>query len=207
MKNKKNIVLVGANGLFGSSFVKLYDMQYNILEITRENCQQILESMKNEKDSFYDAVIFAAQSSDYKSNVFSNDIFDINLRLFHQILNIFQKKTNKIVFFSTGSVYKSDENEVITENTALDYHSKNPYVLSKLSAELILQSYQGIYQSITILRPFYMYGENQNELMLFMQIVQKLKNDMPIEINCDGGMKFNCIHADDVSLIVAKILE
>ena len=72
---------------------------------------------------------------------------------------------------------------------------------------MIINTFDSYYQSMMILRPFFIYGKHQNEQMLFKQLINKLIHKQKIEIGQDGGLLFNPIYVDDVSKIVKVLID
>jgi len=197
--------VIGSSGLVGESFCRLYSSVYEIVMVDHQNYTEVLKMIKDDDEFYCDCVLFTAQSSDYKNSLFSKDLFDTNLLLLRETLEVFIDKTKKFIYFSSGSVYESCENE-INESTPLKYKDKNPYVISKIASEMMLNTFDDYYQSIIVLRPFFIYGKHQNEQMLFKQLINKLIHREQIEIGQDGGLLFNPIYVDDVSKIVKVLI-
>ena len=196
----KSIVLVGDTGLTGSHFYENYNTQYSILGFNSNNSKSITLPEK------FEALLFLAQSTDYKSTLFTADLLDVNISLLRNFLTEGIGKTKKIIFFSTGSVYQIDT-KVIDEDTPLNYNSTNPYVCSKIMAELLLQSFLPFYESITIVRPFFIYGKNQKQNMLFSSMISNIRNGNPITLNDGKGLIFNPVHAQDAAGFIHHIIE
>ena len=70
-----NIIIVGSGGLVVSHFVRIYKEQYNLVLIERK------DDIQSVGDQNYDALIFLAQSSEYKITPFSEDLFNVNVGL------------------------------------------------------------------------------------------------------------------------------
>jgi nucleoside-diphosphate-sugar epimerase len=203
--DKKNIVFVGSSGQLGSYFNFAYSSEFNLTLINKNNFEYMIEQATS-KNMRYDSVIFAAQSSDYKESLFVKSIFNSNLTSLNTCLNVFAGISDKFLFFSSGSVYDYNNNTTIDERTDINYASRNPYVISKIMSELMLDTFADAYKSIYILRPFFMYSKFQSQQMLFKQLIEKIQNNKQIFLNNEGGLAFNAVHVSDVSRILTHLV-
>jgi UDP-glucose 4-epimerase len=197
----EQIFLVGENSLVAKNFIGSYENTYAITKLNKTNCfnTDIIPSD-------FSTLVFLAQSKDYKSQNFTVNLLDTNVKLLHHILNTCIGKTKKIIFFSSGSVYQSTD-DIITEDTPLNYNTSSPYIASKLMGELIVQTFKPFYDSITIVRPFFIYGKNQKENMLFQSLINNIKNHNPIILNGGKGLVFNPIHVQDVAEFIHQSIQ
>lgn len=196
----EKIVLVGNQGLVGSHFIEKFSLKYKIESFNRSNSNNL------QLPDVSKSLVFLAQSTDYKSTIFTADLLDVNISLLRNFLTAGIGKTNKIIFFSTGSVYQINT-KVIDEDTPLNYNSTNPYVCCKIMAELLLHSFLPFYKSIIIVRPFFIYGKNQKQNMLFSSMITNIRNGNPITLNDGKGMIFNPVHAQDAAGFIHHIIE
>ena len=82
----------------------------------------------------------------------------------------------------------------------------NPYKATKYSAELLIRSWEEKFEKIVIFRPFFMYGANQNEKMLFPRIIDSIKNGNNIKLANKKGIIFNPIHVTDAARFVYQVI-
>jgi nucleoside-diphosphate-sugar epimerase len=197
----KRILIVGSNGLVGSNVNKSLKSKYFIDTLDRHNIESVEEMICHK----YDYLIFLALAEDYKSKIFTKNILEVNIELFRRVLGLSIGNIRNVIYFSTGSVYK-ESRESLDTDSALNYESQNPYVLSKIMAELMFQSFFEYFESNIIVRPFYIYGPNQNKNMLFNTILHKVMNNKSVEIGKNGGLIFNPIHVYDVVHFLERII-
>lgn len=196
----KKIVLVGGNGLVGQHFMEFYETFYHTDQITRSTSKEKWTTTP------FDALIFLAQSKDYKVGEFTEDLFGVNLQLLHSCLRNAVGKTKKIILFSSGSVYDFEQ-DYLDEDSALNLTSENPYFVSKIMAELLIQTFKPFFESITVVRPFFIYGKHQKQNMLFASLIHNIKNGNPITLNGGKGLIFNPIHAQDVAEFIHQSIQ
>lgn len=196
----KKILLVGGNGLVGSHFKEEYKSDYQL---------ELLSRTTEKKTCFeqdFDSLVFLAQSQDYKVGQFTEDLFQVNLTLLHYCLKNSIGKTKKIIIFSSGSVYDFGQ-QSLYEDSPLNLASENPYFISKIMAELLVQPFKSFFESITIVRPFFIYGKHQKQNMLFASLIHNIKNGNPIVLNGGKGLIFNPIHAQDVAAFIHQSIQ
>ena len=197
----KRVLIIGSKGLVGNNFFRLSQNKYVIDRIDKNNIDE-LELFINKK---YDFLLYLANSKEYKSKIFTQDLLYVNIELFRKVLELSVGKIRNVIYFSTGSIYEYSTLPLNVSNP-LNYNSTNPYVLSKLMSELLFQSFFKYFDASYIIRPFYIYGPNQNKNMLFNSLLYRIKNEIKIEIGSDGGMIFNPIHVYDVVDFLNKII-
>lgn len=196
------ILLVGKNSMIAREFVRQYSQKHEIISIGREDdVEQIIRANDN-----FDSVIFLAQSADYKKTEFTEDIFKTNLTLLHATLQRVASKTKQFIYFSTGSVYKENETGVYKEDDSLNVDEGSPYVASKIAGEIIVSSFKSAFKSTVVLRPFYMYGKEQREGMLFRTMFKNVFEGEQITLNGNDGLVFNPVHAEDVARLLEHLI-
>ena len=107
-----------------------------------------------------------------------------------------QKLVVKNYYASSGGVYnESDISQV--ERCKIDLnHSHNFYSNTKLSSELILNSYSSLLD-IVICRFFFVYGERQKKDMLIPRLVNNVIKNQAIILDGDQGIRINPIYFED----------
>ena len=192
------ILLVGDKSMVARSFANRYHSKYLIEGFDRG------DEYKEYINEEYDTVIFLAQSGDYRSGNFTRDLFDVNIHLLFKILS--SVKTKKIIYFSSGSVYESSPGGHYSTDSKIKSLNVSPYAASKIAGELIAASFRDVVDSIIILRPFGIYGANQNEKMLIKSIYSKIINNSEIELTGNDGLILNPVFADDVADLIDKLI-
>jgi nucleoside-diphosphate-sugar epimerase len=197
------VLLIGSNGLVARDFVENTNHICQIDKIDKENSDTYINLLKDQQ---YDFLIFTAQSGDYKNQHFSKDLFYVNIQYLFNVVSACEGRVGNIIFFSSGSVYDPSPAE-LDENSPLNLESKSPYVISKISAELILKPFLQKFNSVTILRPFFIYGPKQNEQMLIKSIIAKVENSGEIFLKNGKGLIFNPVYVRDVSMFLEQLIQ
>jgi len=212
---KKNLLISGAGGFVGSSFINTFKKKYNIYAIFK-NAPKINQGIKKEiildfsKESKMslpqeiDTVIHLAQSNFYRDQEnYADDIVDLNII---STLNLLEWAKNanvkNFIFTSTGNVYKPSD-ALLTEDSPLEPNSI--YGASKLSAEILIKQYKK-YFNINILRLFSVYGPYQKN-MLIPQITNKLLSNEKIILAESKGIYLTPIYIQDLIDIFEKIID
>lgn len=189
MTTKSKLLVIGANGLVGSHL----QASKQVVAVTRENNQHLEELVKQK----YAAVVFLAQSSTYAAAGYQEDLLTVNAELLRRTLTLAAGSIPRAICFSTGSVYQPSD-EIIKEDSPLAWDSDNPYVTSKLCGELVAQTFSKDFETLAIVRPFFIYGSGQRKSMLFSRLAQSVNMGKEITIGQNGGMSMNPIHVSDV---------
>lgn len=212
---KKNLLISGAGGFVGSSFINRLKKKYNIYAIFK-NAPKINPGIKKEiildfsKESLMslpqgiDTVIHLAQSNFYRDQEnYADDIVDLNIVSTLKLLE-WAKNTNvkNFIFTSTGNVYKPSD-ALLTEDSPLEPNSI--YGASKLSAEILIKQYKK-YFNINILRLFSVYGPYQKN-MLIPQITNKLLSKEKITLADSKGIYLTPIYIQDLIDVFEKIID
>lgn len=195
------ILIIGKNSMVAKAFMKM-NAQHEIVSVGKEDDITALTN----KPGVFDSVIFLAQSADYKSPVFTKDLYDTNIALLYKTLDIVKDITRQFIYFSSGSVYQANETGHYKESDKLHIKGASPYIASKIAGETIVNAYQSVIDSVIVLRPFYMYGEGQKETMLFSSIHRKIKEGVAITLSGNAGLIFNPVHVGDVCRLLENMI-
>ena len=217
------ILLTGGSGLLGKALIsKLIDSHYEVFCLTKS--VQSSHSLgldyipidlstnwhKDDLPSNISAIIHLAQSRHFREfPQHSDDVFRVNIESTFKLLN-FARETGvqKFVYASSGGVYQPGS--LLNENAPLLPLQANLgfYAGSKMCSEILVQAYSN-YFPITTLRPFFIYGKEQQRTMLIPRLFDSVKNNTPIVLNGENGITINPIHVSDASdaLLCALSLE
>lgn len=202
VKHLRHILLIGANSLVGRHISLLAKDIDDIVIHSLLKGQKVDEICHSD----FELVIFLAQSPDYKQNVLSRDMIDVNISLLRDTLEWSRTKTKSFINFSTGSVYKPTENGHYTTESELNFESTNPYVISKLAGEMILNSFREEFDFAVNVRPFFIYGEGQKPDFLIPKMIRQLKAGNQITLNGGKGLVFNPLPAVDCARMLVNPL-
>jgi nucleoside-diphosphate-sugar epimerase len=192
--DKLKILYIGAKGLAGKDFITNYGHEFEITAVDTDNITNIDGLLKNS----YDWLICSIHSRFAKAGYLNSQLFNDHLIVVQKIFELAIKKVKHIIYFSSGSVYHPSS-EPLKINDPLDYTSTNAYVKSKIMAEMLIMSYSLFFDKLFILRPFYIYGPDQNPNMLISGMIDKIRRKATIKIGKNGGLIFNPIFVSDVS--------
>ena len=151
-----------------------------------------------------DAVVHLAQSRHYREFPGgAADMLAVNVDATFMLLEHARRVgASHFVFASTGAVY-APSTEPLREESALE--PSGFYPRSKLAAELLVGGYAR--ELVTaIVRPFAIYGEGQEAMLVANLAAQVLAGD-EVVIEGSPGLRINPIHVDDAVRVFAAALE
>lgn len=121
-------------------------------------------------------------------------------------LAVWAMKNNikRFVYASTGGVYGSSDhacelNDIII-NSELGY-----YPDTKIAAENLLVNFSSEFEALVILRPFFIYGEGQDESMIIPRLISSVKSGNKVTLNGNAGIKINPIYVTDAAKALLNI--
>lgn len=209
------ILITGAKGFLGSAFVNDLTKagKYEIIALVKDDGQPY-DSVKYisadlSNSSFTDnilgtadCVIYLAQSNQYRNFPSgAPDMFAVNTAAVASLLDWSSKNgVKKFIYASTGNVYEPRQEHLKETDTT---RPNSFYAASKLSAELLVQSYSGIFETI-VLRIFSLYGPGQQGMMI-PGIIQKIYNSEPIALAKNVGIYLTPLYITDAVKMLQKI--
>ena len=221
-QHKKNILIVGANGLLGRNLVDILSQTHTVFALVKKKNKiqfklnkniRVLEinlsNINNKKlPKKIDVIYYLAQSNKRKNfPEGADDMIAINIVAPNTLAKWGIKiGVKKFIYVSSGGVY-DNSNKPVKEFASISANKKREfYINSKLCAEMLLKSYSNLFKTFIILRPFFIYGGGQKKNMLFSRLISNVKNDQKININGKDGIKINPIHVTDAANAVANVL-
>ena len=203
---KKKILLTGASGFIGKSFLQVYSKKYDIFFLKKNTFkdENSLEELLNLSKP--DIIIHAGANTNI-SNSFNNPFQLYKYNLF-STLNIAElcriKKINSIIYLNSYG-YGKPQYFPVDEKHPLNFHS--PYTSSKYSSEKLLFDYaKGFSLNIISLRMFNIYGLNQGERFLIPSLINQALNNKEIEVN-DIRPRRDFLYIKDLLNLLIKIIE
>ncbi|ADL50652.1 NAD-dependent epimerase/dehydratase family protein [Clostridium cellulovorans] len=206
---KKQVLLMGGSYFIGKKIVDiLLDNDYSIYTLnrgTREDNDKRVINLKCDRND-----------AEEMKNILSKYVFDIVIdvsalnRLQAEILYDSLNKENlkQFLFISSSAVYD-------VENFSIPYNEETPlkenkywtaYGANKIEAEsFLIESFQQTKTNLIIIRPPYVYGENnyaQRESFIFEHIC----SDRPIIIPNSGNTYLQFIYTTDLANIILTLL-
>ena len=216
-----NILITGGTGLLGRSLISILIDNHNLFVIVREesidtlkykNIQIINENLvninPNKIPKNIDIVYYLAQSRKFRE--FPNealDIFEVNISAPLKIINWAVKRGVKKFFYtSTGGVYKNPTKPV-KEFFSINANEKNGFYLdSKLASEILLKNYSKYFETFAIIRPFFIYGFEQEKHMFMARLINNINIGKKIFLDGEEGIKVNPIFVEDAAIALEKLL-
>lgn len=214
MSNIKSVLVTGANGLLGLSVCKLlvsdkyevFGLVHREPEVKIPGVKYLLIDLETDWHTTampkqLDAIVHLAQSAyfrEFPDKAMS--VFQVNIASTAKLLDYGRLVGIKsFVYASSGGVYGYG-NQAFHENEAINAPSMLGYYLgSKLSGEVMAQSYAKVFQ-VNVLRFFFIYGANQKKGMLIPRLMESVMNHRPITLQGQEGIRINPVHVEDAAL-------
>lgn len=190
------VAVSGSSGFVGKNLVSLLlDLGHEVFELDISKGIDILNWDQLRKVNKFDVFVhLAAKSFVPHSYDQPRDFYNVNINGVINGLELCRLYNAKFVFTSSY-VYGNPQYLPITENHPLD--GFNPYAETKIIGENICANYYKYFKVRSIiLRPFNIYGHNQNENFLIPSILKQAKTGR-IDL-LDSRPKRDYIHIKDV---------
>tara|TARA_B100000767_G_scaffold259105_1_gene268519 strand:- start:992 stop:1837 length:846 start_codon:yes stop_codon:yes gene_type:complete len=201
----KKILVTGSKGFVGRELLfKIKQKNYELIEIGNSKFTNLCDWEVVKKIPKVDVIIHLAAKS-FVPDSFKNPLKFYNNNIL-STLNILEKAkidNSKVVFLSTY-VYGNPSYLPIDERHKTE--PLNPYTQSKLICEDLCSAYFRDFKvPITILRPFNIYGINQNKNFIIPTIISQVNNK---EINLNSSnTKRDFIFISDIVDVIIKIVD
>jgi len=215
----KTCLVTGAKGFIGSHLISSLEDRYKLFALgghftqkkeppvqwIEQDLAQTLD--RSRLPNRLDAIIHLAQSRHYREfPEQARDIFDVNIHATFQLLEYAREaKVRTFILASSGGIYGHGdegfrEDEHISPKDNLGF-----YLGTKLCGEVLAESYTP-YMKIIILRFFFVYGSGQSATMLIPRLVKAVREERPITLNGEEGLKINPTYVTDAASAVFRCL-
>jgi len=216
-----NILITGGGGLLGQHVIPILKSNYNIWSISRSersdddslkwircDLSGDLRELEKALPEKIDAVIHLAQSAhfrDFPSQ--ARHIYNVNIASTMFLLEAAANRgCTHFINASSGGVYQAgdkvlDENDIHLQGAQMDL-----YPASKLCSELLVNSYQSLFNAIN-LRFFFIYGRGQEHSMLIPRLVNSVREGKQIILAGGNGLRINPVHVTDAASAVARCFD
>jgi nucleoside-diphosphate-sugar epimerase len=157
-----------------------------------------------------DVVYSLAQSSNFRSfPEKAGDIFAVNVSANMRLLQwAMDNRVGKFVFASSGGIYGARPGGVLRETDPLAVDPPLGFYLgTKLCTEVILQNCRQYFETMAILRPFFIYGPGQRKDMLVARMVESVREGRPIFLRGSDGLLLNPVFVEDAVAAFARALD
>ncbi len=216
------IIIFGANGLLGRNLVEHFSKSHYVYATVQD--KKNIKFSLNENISIIevnltclnleilpvdiDAVLYLAQSKKYRDFPSgSEDMVQLNIFTPIQIANwALKNKVKKFLYASSGGIY-TEKHIPYDETSQIDvYQKKSFYLNTKLSGEILLRNYTDFFESFLIIRPFFIYGSNQDENMLIPRLIKNIYDGKEIILYGEDGIKINPIYVLDAVAAISNMM-
>ncbi|MBO9536962.1 NAD(P)-dependent oxidoreductase [Herbaspirillum sp.] len=220
MSNKKSVLVTGGNGLLGRQLSSaLVATNHDVFALVHRSPPNPIAGVnycvvdlstewpETELPSQIDAIVHLAQSAHFREvPTKALDVFTVNVASTARLLDFAHRiGTKQFLYASSGGVYGAGE-KAFHENSPINAPGHLGYYLgSKLSGEILSQSYAA-HMQIMVLRFFFIYGQMQNRAMLLPRLVDSIKEGRNISLQGSEGLRINPIHVSDASQAVVAAL-
>lgn len=199
------VAVTGSSGFIGKNLVKrLFFFGHEVLKLDISQGIDILDWEKFKKIKKFDVLVhLAAMSFVPNSYIKPRDFYHLNINGVINGLELCRLYGARFIFTSSY-VYGKPEYLPIDENHPLK--GFNPYAETKIIGEKICEDYYKYFRvPCMILRPFNIYGNNQNEQFLIPSILKQAKTG---KVNLlDPNPKRDFVYIDDVVDAFVKAVE
>jgi nucleoside-diphosphate-sugar epimerase len=167
---KKKIVLIGANGLIGKTFIEEYSSKYKIIKCLKTD--DVSKILKKNKPS----IIFNSSGIPYDEE----KMFDTNLLLVKKIIDYCLK--NKCFFIHLGSSGEYGRHRKATSETS-ELRPTTIYEGTKAAASMLIKGY-AISKKIkaVIVRPYCVFGYHSKQNLLIPMIINTIIKNTKMNI-------------------------
>jgi UDP-glucose 4-epimerase len=220
------ILVTGAGGFVGKRLVAhLVAADHEVVALVRQapagedaryfaGCARILEQDVTRLDPAAlprdtEALVTLAQSSRFRDfPAQAEDVFAVNVTANLALLQwAIGAGVRRVVHASSGGIYGGRTDGQLQESDLLAVDSPLGFYLgSKLCSEIVMQNFRHLFESVVILRPFFIYGPRQRTDMFVARMIDSVRWGRPIQLQGRDGLRVNPVHVDDAVLAFARAL-
>ncbi len=211
---QKRIGVTGATGFIGKRLIRrLLKDSFSVTALSRSSQHlskdvQIIVGDLHDKDSLrkfvntVDVVVhLAARQVPPDEALFESNVTGTN----NLISCLFNSPVKHLVYLSTAAVYGEQEDKVLSERDMC--YPSTPYGLTKFLGETVCQYWKTkTNQTLTILRPFNVYGEGSTKGVVY-NMIQNIKQNKSITIYGDGKQTRDFLYVEDVVDAIVTALQ
>lgn len=199
-----NIAVTGSGGFIGSNLVPLIQDQHTVYQLDMANGFDVADKKTITKVGKFDVIIhLAAKNFVPESYKHSLKYYYVNINSTLNVLELCKIFNARIIYVSSY-VYGNPDYLPIDEKHPVKPF--NPYSQSKLISEDLVRAYSRDFNiDGIILRPFNIYGYNQNKDFLIPSIINQFKNEL-INLN-DPRPKRDFLYVDDFCELILKCID
>jgi UDP-glucose 4-epimerase len=214
------ILMTGASGLLGKELLGQLIGRHEIHVVGRLKPPNSLPGVRyhpidlasdwdtRRLPSRIDRVIHLAQSRHFREvPARALDVFNVNVAATAKLIDhALRAGARQFLYASSGGVYGAGS-QAFHENSPIIPPGQLGYYLgSKLSGEVLVQSYVPHLQAL-VLRFFFIYGKGQNQSMLIPRLIENVREGRPVLLQGSDGIRINPIHVSDAAQATLKALQ
>jgi nucleoside-diphosphate-sugar epimerase len=213
MRRAMKVLVTGAAGFVGRRIVRMLEGAHDVVAVTRdgrglEGSRATIVQADLREAGFTarlpqgcDAVISLAQWGRFRDFPADADsLFRVNLQANMDLLEWARRGgVRRFVLFSSGGAR-------IVERRAAQGSPIEFYLTTKLSAELLFRCYRDLFETATVLRPYFVYGAGQRRDMLIPRLVESVRAGKPVQLQGGDGLRINPVYVDDLARIAVESL-
>ena len=218
-KNSIEIMVTGANGFIGKRLVneflnkgwhiiavcrdleRLKEINHHNLKVIQYDLEDSIEVLNNKIESV-DVICHLAAliPRDLEDNKLAEKCYNVNSLGTLKLMEFgISKNIKRFIYYSSGNAYDYSDNPVNEDFKMYPSKKATYYLASKLIGELYVEHFRVKKMlNATIFRPssVYGYGMNQNEFIY--KSIEKLSNNLEIEIQNDDIYKTDFVYVEDI---------
>lgn len=202
---KNKILVTGATGFIGQALIKKLAEQnipfiaHNVIQLDVTNPSTF--NFKGAEEINH-VIHLAGKTFVPDSWKNPNEFLNVNTIGTHNVAE-FCKNNNVSLTYISAYIYGSEVKNPIGEDHPINLN--NPYALSKKLGEDICLFYaNNFHLPISIVRPFNVYGENQNASFLIPEVIHQAKSSYKISVK-DLSPKRDFIYVEDLCDLILSI--
>ena len=204
---KKNVLITGASGFIGTHLRSLLRNSHTInpIALFKED-NNLIDGQISIKESI-DSVVHLAGLS-FVPDAIKNPykMYHSNFMFTLSILDYCRRENIKEFIFMSSYIYGKPE--YLPINEAHPTNIENPYGRSKLMCEEICKAYSEDYGiKVVILRPFNIFGHNQDKRFLIPTIIQQIKENKDHIVLKDLKPKRDYLYVKDLVSLLELIIK
>ena len=199
------VLLTGSTGFIGKfAKIRLLDDGHDVFEF-KDYKGDITDPCVWEKIPKVDIVIHAAALTFVPDSwTYSYDFFNVNFMGTICALEYCKKFKARLIFFSS---YLYGNQKIIPIVEEAELNCLNPYSLSKKLGEDACKFYSDNYSiSVSVIRPFNIYGPGQNDIFLIPQLLKQIINGKEVIVK-DLKPKRDYVYIHDLIDLISKIID
>jgi len=215
---KRICVVAGATGLIGSALIPALLSDFEIHGVTRRppgisgvtwhtmdlSTPCDLTSLPPQAD----VVVYLAQSEFFRE--FPHhclDVYEVNTVNLLRFLDYARRSgVRHFVLASSGGVYGAGDFQMSEKLVIPARGNLGFYLTTKLCSEIVAQNFCEFF-SVVILRFFFVYGPGQRQSMLIPRLIMCVRNNEPIHLQGQEGIRINPIHVSDAVAAILRALD